>query len=757
MLEGLHCSGCVHRTERALREAPGVREADVNYTTHRALVEYDETRTDPDALAAVVADLGYEAIPYDPEAADRGGERGAREMLARLLVAAFLALNVMMISVALYIGGYQDLSPELRRFLRWVAIGLSVPAVTWCALPFWRGAASGLRRLEITMDVPVVLGVSIAFAVSVVGTLFETDHLYMDSASMIVFLILLGRTLERRARARASSAVDRLATLTPRTALRRGESGLEPVPVESLRPGDRIVVPPGERVPTDGVVISGATELDESLLTGESQPVLRGPADTVVGGSRNVLAEVEVEVRCPVNEGTLARIGELLERAQLQRPAIQQTADRVAAVFAPSVIGVAALVAVGWSLAGAGAFQVALTTAAVLIVACPCALGLATPAAITAAIGRAASLGILVKSGQALERCTKADHVMLDKTGTLTEGRLVVEEIATAGVDPDALLAVAAAAEGRSTHPVAQALRREAERRGVAIDEDPDISRRAVPGRGVAAGDATRQSLVGARSLLDEYAVEIPTELEQAATKLAARGLTLAWVARGGRSLGVVGLADPPRADGAAAVARLRELGLSVSLVSGDHLPAVERAAERAGIRDFAAGCDPEEKVARVTEHRRAGRGVLAVGDGINDAAALAAADLGIAMLRGADVTLHAADLVIRVPRLGAVADAVALSRATLRRIRENLGFAVAYNALAIPLAALGFLPPLHAAIAMSLSSLLVTGNAARLLGWTSGAGVDGARSESEARADSDSDLRAGHRHEPVPGHGRAS
>ncbi|MGH0031624.1 MAG: heavy metal translocating P-type ATPase [Myxococcota bacterium] len=718
LLEGLHCSGCVNRTERALRDAPGVREASVNYTTHRALVEFDPKQTDADALTAVVASLGYEATPYDPESAPDASERGAREMLARVLVAAFLALNVMMISVALYIGGFQDLSPEIRRFLRWTAIALTVPAVAWCALPFWRGAASGLRRREITMDVPIVLGVSIAFAVSIAGTLLEADHLFMDSASMIVFLILLGRTLERRARARASSAVDRLGSLTPRTALRRTPSGVEEVGVDALRPGDRIVVPPGERIATDGTVVHGATEVDESLLTGESHPVLRGVADAVHGGSRNVLAEIEVEVRCAVGEGTVARIGELLERAQLVRPPIQQTADRVAAVFAPSVVGAAALVAVAWTLAGAGGFEVALTTAAVLIVACPCALGLATPAAITAAIGRAASLGVLVKSGEAIERCAKVRHVMFDKTGTLTEGRLAVEEIATEGADAETLLLVAIAAEGSSTHPVAEALRREADARGLAVPESDDRVRRAVAGRGVVAGEGADRLLVGSRDLLRDEGVRVPPALEQAAAKLAERGLSLAWVARGDAALGVAGAADPPRADGPEAVERLRRLGLGVSLVSGDHLPAVERAAARARIREIAAGATPEEKVARVSALSRAGRPVLAVGDGINDAAALAAADVGVAMVRGAEVTLHAAELVVRVPRLGAVPDAIALSRAALRRIRENLGFALAYNALAIPLAAVGVLHPLYAALAMSLSSLVVTGNAARLLRW---------------------------------------
>jgi heavy metal translocating P-type ATPase len=715
-LEGLRCAGCVHRVERALRQAPGVREASANYSAHRALVVFDEEATSPQQLVRCVEELGYAAVPYDPAALERP-EREARSALTRLLVAFFLAANVMLLSVALYIGAYQDLDAVTRRFLRWLALALSLPAATWCALPFWRGALAGLRRLELTMDVPIVLGISIAFGVGVAGTLAEADHLYMDSAAAIVFLILLGRTLESRSRARASGAVDRLTALVPRRALRRTAEGIEEVPAEALRAGDRVVVPAGERVPADGRIALGATELDESLLTGESRPVLRRLGDEVAGGTRNALGEIEIELTAPVGAGTLARLAALLERAQTQRPRIQRLADRVAAVFAPTVVGIALLTAAGWWLAGAGALDTALTAAAVLIVACPCALGLATPAAVTAAIGRAASLGILVKSGEALERCARVDAALLDKTGTVSEGCFAVEEIVPArGTGEDELLAAAAAAEGASTHPIARALRRAAEARGLAVEEAD--ARRALPGRGVEAELKETLLLVGTRELLASRGVAPSRELEERGDALAARGASLAWVARAGEVLGVVALVDPPRGDAREAVARLARLGLRRALVSGDHPSAVRLAASRAGIADVSASVPPEAKVACVEELRARGHRVLAAGDGINDAAALAAADVGVAMARGADVALHAADLVIRSPRLGALADAVELSRAALRRIRENLGFALAYNALAIPLAMAGLLQPLQAALAMSLSSLLVTANSARLLRW---------------------------------------
>lgn len=715
-LDGLRCAGCVNRVERALRAAPGVEEANVNYTSHRALVRTDAATT-PEALVALVEDLGYAATPYDPEALEGAPQREARAALSRVLVAAFLAGNVMLLSAALYIGAAEGLAPETRRLLRWATVALTVPAVAWCALPFWRGAWNGLRRGAVTMDVPVVLGIGIAFAVAVAGTVAEAEHLYMDSAAMIVFLILLSRVLESRARARAAGAVDRLLALTPETALRRDGSGWERVAVAALETGDRVLVPAGARVPTDGRIVRGATEIDESLLTGESRPVLRGEDEEVAAGTTNALCEIEIDVLAPAARGTLARLAALLERAQTQRPPIQHTADRVAAVFAPSILAIAAATALGWRWSGVGWLDTALASAAVLIVACPCALGLATPTAITAAIGRAARMGVLVKSGEALERAAGVGAVLLDKTGTVSEGRFAVREVATvAGGDELELLAAAAGAEGASTHPLATALRALAAERGI---EPPALEpRTTLPGLGVEAGTGPGRVLVGSRQLLAERNVVVPRELEEAGAKLAGRGLTLAWVAAGDAALGVLSLSDPPRPDAAEAVRRFERLGLAVVLLSGDHPEAVTRVAAETGIHDARAQVTPEQKVAAVSATRSAAGPVLMAGDGLNDAAALAAADVGVAMARGADVALHASDLVVRAPRLGALADAVELSRATLRRIRENLGLALAYNAVAIPLAVAGFLGPVSAAVAMSLSSLVVTANAARLLRW---------------------------------------
>lgn len=717
-LDGLRCAGCVSRVERALREQPGVVSAAVNFTNHRALVRFDSARISADDLVARVRELGYEATPFDVDALARPAARAQREALVRLLVAAFLAGNVMMISFALYLAGPGGMEPDLRRGLRWLAVALSVPSVFWCGLPFWQGALAGLRRREISIDLPVALGMSTALAASAAGTALDVDHVFIDSAAMIVFLILLGRTLERGARRKASEAVEQLAALAPTRAWRRCPGGLEEVPARELRAGDRVVVAPGQQVPADGRVVAGRTEIDESILSGESRPVLRAVGDPVSEGSRNALAEIEVEVQAPAGQGTLARLAALLERAQTERPRIQRVADRVAAVFAPSVLLVAGATAAGWALAGRPALDVALVAAAVLIVACPCALGLATPAAVTAAIGRAARLGVLFKSGEALERCAEVDAAVLDKTGTLSEGRLAVTHVlASPGRGEDEVVAAAARAEGASPHPLAEAIRREAARRGLAGPER-ELVRRAVPGRGVEADEGGARLRVGSRAFLADAGLAPARELDEGARKHAERGAGLVFVAREGEVLGAVIFVDPPRADAARACERLRALGVEASLVSGDHGDAVRLAARAAGLEDAHAEASPEEKLAFVKGLRAAGRRVLVAGDGVNDAAALAAADVGVAMARGSDVTIHAADVVVRAPRFEAVPDAVELSRAALRRMRQNLALAVAYNAVAVPLAVTGVLEPLGAAIAMSLSSVVVTANAIRLLGW---------------------------------------
>jgi len=450
--------------------------------------------------------------------------------------------------------------------------------------------------------------------------------------------------------------------------------------------------------------------VDQSLLTGESAPVALAAGDPVRCGTLNLSGDVEAEVSRPAAAGTVARLVSLLERAQAERPPVQRAVDRVAAVFAPAVLAIAGLTALGCWLAGAPPLDTALRAASVLIVACPCALGLATPAAVSAALGRAAELGLWFRSGAALERAAAIDCVLLDKTGTLSEGRLAVSRVLCApGVDADALVAAAASALGASPHPIAAGVRREAEQRGL---RPAERTQRVLPGRGVEAGTL----LCGSRALLDERGVALGKGLDAAARAEADGGASLAFVADGSRALGAFVFTDPVRADARAAVARLTANGVDVALVSGDHAGAVRRAGEAAGIADVASEVAPEAKLARVRAERARGARVAFAGDGINDAAALAAADLGFAFAQGSDVTLQAADVVSHAPQLASLPRALELGRAATRRIRENLALAIAYNAVAVPLAIAGILGPFSAALAMSASSLLVTGNALRLL-----------------------------------------
>ncbi len=716
VLEGLRCASCAHRVEQGLRHAYGVQRAEVNYANHRANVRFDPGQTDASRLVSVVEDLGFAAQPYDPATLDRPRDRGSRSAMVRVLVAAFLAGNVMWLAAALYAGDYQGMEPSVRTALRWLVVALSLPAATWCAAPFWRGAWHGLRRGSLTIDVPIVLGIATSVGTTIAGTLAGSDLLFVDSAAMIVFLILLGRTLEQRARTRASEAIERLQSLAPSIARRVGSDGtIEEIHRDALAVGDTIRVAAGESFPADVRIVGHPVEVDESIVTGESIPVLREPGAEVPCGARLAGTEAIAVVIAIAGNDHLARMSSLLERAQASRPEIQRLADRIAAVFAPAVLVTAALTALLGVALGLEALEIAMRAAAVLIVACPCALGLATPAAIAAAVGRAAGLGIWVKDGAALERLAAVDVVLLDKTGTLTEGHLRVVGIESSeDVRPEEVTTWAARAEGAVPHPIADAIRASAP-----TDTAPLDPIEVVPGLGVIADRDGQRVMVGRRALLEREGILLDEALCLREKENARRGHSIAWVSRGDRVLGLVCFADEPRQDAREATTRLTDAGLRLELLTGDHEAAARNASARVGITAVHSELSPEAKVDRIAEWRSKSANVAFVGDGINDAAALGAADVGLAMARGAEVTREAADLVLQGGRLTAVPDARDLARATLQRIRENLAFALAYNVVAVPLAILGILEPLHAAIAMSASSLVVVGNATRLLRWS--------------------------------------
>ena len=724
-IEGMTCASCVARVERALRQVPGVQEASVNLATETAEV-HTRGVLDPAVLVEAVAQMGYTARPAaqvrDPaaEVAERRARRRA-ELLrrrAQLAVGAVLSAGVLVLSY-----GYPHAS-----WSRWAQLGLALPVYAWVGAMFHRGALRSARHRAVNMDTLVSLGTTVAFSYSVVAAAaLPGKPLYFDVAAVIVTLIAVGKYLELVTRGRAGEAIEALAGLQPDTAhLLARTAGTVPGPsapalctspvdvaVASLRPGDVVLVRPGERVPTDAVVLDGKGRVDESMLSGESVPVEKGSGAELIGGTVNGLSPLVARVARVGAETTLARIVALVEAAQSDKSKAQRLADRVSAVFVPTILVVAAVTFVSWLAAGHSVVASLIPTVAVLVVACPCALGLATPVATMVGTGRGAERGLLVRGGEALERVRDLRAVVVDKTGTLTLGRpQVVDVVVLDGDDADGALTLAAALEAGSEHPLARAVSEAAENARLPVPGASEVS--VTPGGGVAGRVGTTAVLVGSLTWLTSGGVDTAAG-DTAAVEMAARARTPVGVAADGRLLAVLAVADPLRPDAAAGVARLRSLGLAVVVASGDARAVAEAVGAEVGADEVHAPLRPEEKSALVTDLRQRFGQVAMVGDGINDAPALAGADVGIAVGSGTGVAMAAADVTLVHGDIGAVADAIALARATRRVIWQNLGWAFGYNLVLVPLAALGVMPPIFAALAMAFSSVSVVTNALRL------------------------------------------
>ena len=707
---GMTCASCVRSVESSLTAVTGVTDARVNFATGRARISAGAAVTTAQLVQAVEA-AGFSARPAD-EARDAEGTQTRDWRIFALCAALTVPLVGQM---ALPLIGVAAMIPPLVQLL------LATPVQVLAGARFYRGAFAALRHRQANMDLLVAIGTSAAFGLSLwlmaisPETLFSFTgpHLYFEAAAAILTLVLLGRLLEARARRHTSVALRALQELRPDLARVERDGAVVEVPATHLQVGDIVVVRPGEGIPADGRVLEGESEADESMLTGESLPVDKLPESKVIGGTLNGSGLLRVAVTASAAQSALARIVAAMESAQSDKPAVQRLVDRISAVFVPAVVALAVAAFAGWLLAGAALSTATLAAVSVLVIACPCALGLATPIAIVMGTGVAARRGVLIKDAETLERAREIDTVVFDKTGTLTKGKPEVVALVPAGErERSELLRLAAAAQQGSEHPLAHALRRAASREGLDLPRVVDF--RALPGRGLRAVVEGRSLLIGSRRLMAEQGVEA-TVLEEAAREQETSGYSLAWVAelRGQTSqlLGLVAFGDTPRSTSADAVADLKRLGLQVALLSGDNRRAAEAMGNRLGIEQVIAEVLPEEKAAEIQRLRAAGRSVAMVGDGVNDAPALAAADLGLAMGEGSDVALEAASVALlrSDPRL--VAEAVVLARATRAKIRQNLFWAFIYNTASLPLAALGLLSPIVAGAAMAASSLSVVGN----------------------------------------------
>lgn len=701
MVEGAHCGACITRIERGLNRQEGVREARLNLSTRRLRVVWDGPRELAGKLRATVEQLGYEAVPYDPERLANGDAKRDEELLRCVAVAGFAAANVMILSVSVWAGHSMGMGPGTRGFLHWLSALIALPAILYAGQPFFRSAWRALRARTTNMDVPISVGVILASAMSVSETLRHAPYAYFDSAITLLFFLLVGRYLDSRARGHARAAVERLLALRSTSVTVLDAAGTpQAMAADRVRPGTLVLVAPGERIGVDGRVVSGASSLDVSLVTGESVPATVQPGDRVYAGTVNLEGPLRIETLAVGEATLLSEIARLMETAEQRRGRYVALADRVARLYTPVVHLLALATFLVWTFAVGVSWQVGLLYAvAVLIITCPCALGLAVPAVQVIAGGRLMRQGILLKSATALERLATVDTVVFDKTGTLTIGR---PELVDAERLPQDALRLAAAMAAGSRHALARGLV------AACPDAAPLDGLREIPGSGLLLATAAGEVRLGRRewALGDHLAAALP----------AADGPEIC-LHRPDAEPVVFRFRDRLRPDAAQVIDALRARGIAVELLSGDRPEVVEQVARELGIAAWRASAMPADKTAHLEALKAAGRHVLMVGDGLNDAPALAAATVSASPASAADISQTAADAVFQGERLGAVIELLQVARGADRLVKQNLRLSIGYNALAVPIALFGLVTPLIAAVAMSSSSLMVVGNALRLAG----------------------------------------
>jgi Cu2+-exporting ATPase len=713
LVDGIHCAACVWLIERGLKREKGVIAAEVNLSGKRVHLRWDNRKVRLSELIRALSRIGYSATPYDRDSAEGVIRKANRAMLFRLFFAGFAAMNMMWIAIALYTGASRD---EFRDFFHWMGFVLATPTLFYSGYPFFRGAIGGLRVGHLTMDLPIAIGLSVTYAYSLYVTASGTrqGEVYWDTVTNLTFVILIGRYLEGMFRQQAVSATKRLMELQPRVALVLRDGREEMVPIRGVLPGDQVLIKPGYSIPVDGVVLSGRSAVVEAMLSGESQPLDKKPGDPVTAGTSNTTGALVVEVRSRLQDNVLSRIIRLVEEAQASKAPIQRMADRIVPWFVLVTLLCAAATFLAWH--GRDVELALMAATSVLIITCPCALGMATPMSIAVASGLGARHGILVKNGLVLETLSRVSHLVFDKTGTLTEGRMSVSEIACIdGADPGEVVRVAAAVERLSEHGVARAVTAFAEAGGI---DDADIVVEdflACPGMGVSARADGAGVLLGNANWLEQSGIQVDAELRARAAAFEKDAMTCIYVAIGSRHLAVIAIADRLRDGTATLVAELARAGIRMTLLSGDRQPVAEAVARQLGPMDVIAEVLPQDKDQVIRNLQARGEIVAMVGDGVNDAPALIRSDVGIALGSGTDVSVDSADIVLMQSDPARVLQAIRLSKRTLRTIKQNIGLSFVYNAIMVPLAMMAMVSPLVAAITMPISSLVVIGNAARI------------------------------------------
>ena len=728
---GMTCASCQHHVEEALRATEGVESARVDLMAHRASVVFDPALAAPQQLVEAIRGAGYDAVlPRAGKGAGRAEDAFAgADLKAWVTLIAGAAAMLLAMPLGTEMGAPDRLLMRLlpwlyalpADFVRWFLLAMTAGVVAWAGRGIYASAIRALRHGATNMNTLVSLGTGVAFAYSAYATASPAPgrQVYFDAVLLILGFLLLGKSLEGRAKRRALAALDSLSRLRPVTARRIVDGVQTVVPLEEIRLGDSIAVLPGERFPVDATILEGRTTVDESMLTGESTPLEREAGGRVLAGSLNYDGAVVCQTQSLGEATVLAQITRMVDQAQSSRAPMERLADRASAIFVPVVLALAAVTFVAWWIVAHSLPLALANTVAVLVIACPCAMGLAVPAALTVAVGRGAQLGVLFKGGEALERLAHLDAIVLDKTGTLTVGRPVLDAVHSLdGRAEDDLLRMAAAAEERSNHPLAHALVESAHACGLVWRPAEDVQ--ILPGRGLTARVEGHDCLLGNEALFREFGIPLASDVAPPES-----GMTRLWMALDNKPAAYFDARDALRPDAAAAIAGLRGEGLRVLMLTGDSAAAAAPIAQQAGITEVEAGLDPAGKLARIRELQRSGLRIAMVGDGINDAAALAQADAGIAMGTGADLAQEAGDVLLLRTQPAAIPAAFGLARQTLRIMRQNLGWAVGYNLIGIPLAAGLLYPAFHilltpwlAAAAMAFSSVCVLANSLRLRGW---------------------------------------